>query len=189
MRVGVFGGSFDPVHCGHLVLARAAAEKLSLAQVLFIPTRLQPLKVAGPRAGAGDRLAMLRLALAGAPDFRLDEREVARPGPSYTIDTLRALKAERPRDQLFLMLGADAARELPRWKESAEISRLATIVVIPRTGSVELPPGTVPLDVHPPDISATGVREAVARGTSLDGMVPTAVARYIAARGLYRTGA
>lgn len=189
MRIGVFGGSFDPVHRGHLVIAARAAERLSLDQVRFVPVRAQPLK-AGHRAAPEDRVAMLRAALAGDPRFVVDEREIGRPGPSYTVDTLRALKAELPADQLFFLVGADAASDLPRWREAAELQRLATLVLIPRPGSdAAATPDWVTLDLEPMDVSATRVRQAVARGESIDRMVPEPVARYIATHRLYRTGA
>lgn len=163
-------------------------QQLTLDQILFVPARLQPLKAAGPVAAADDRLAMLQLAVNGAPGLLVDARELNRPGPSYTVDTLRQLGTERPGDQLFLLLGADAARELPRWREAGEVSRRARIVVIPRKGSPPAPEGTITLHIRPPDISATAVRQAAARGESLQGLVPDEVARYIAAHGLYQTG-
>ena len=190
MRIGIFGGSFDPVHLGHLQLARGAAERLDLDQVRFIPTRLQPLKADGPRASAEDRVAMLRLALDGAPEFVIDRREVERPGPSYTIDSLQELTIERPSDQLFLLIGADAAQDLARWRDATGLAKLATIVVVPRPGAVApaLPPGVMSLDLATLDVSATVVRETVNRGGRIDQWVPAAVAGYVAAHGLYRTG-
>lgn len=191
MRIGVFGGSFDPVHRGHLDIAGRAAERLNLDQVHFVPARAQPLKTAGPRAAPEHRVAMLRAALGADPRFGLDQRELRRPGPSYTVDTLRELRAEYPGDQLFLLMGADAARELPRWRGAAELARLATLVFVPRAGSPPPAPrpGSVTLDLEPVDVSASAVRAAVARGESIDRLVPAPVARYIAAHGLYRTGA
>jgi len=191
VRVGIFGGSFDPVHLGHLNLARRAARQLQLDQVRFVPARLQPLKSGGPQAGPEDRLAMLRLAIDGDPGFVLDDRELSRPGPSFTIDTLREITTERPGDRLFLILGADAVREFPRWREADEVAKLAAVVVIPRPGSDtrDLPAGATVLNIAPMDISASGVRAAVRRGGAIDTMVPAGVARYIQDHGLYRTGA
>ena len=190
MRTGVFGGSFDPVHRGHLWVARQAAKALQLDQVLFIPARLQPLKSGGPHAASEHRVAMLRAAVADEDGFVVDERELSRPGPSFTVDTLRALKLERPQDPLFLLVGADAARELPRWHEVAEVQRLATIAVVPRPGGdiPLLPPSAVPLAIEPLDVSATSVRSAVAGGQAIDHLVPKAVADYIASHRLYRPG-
>jgi nicotinate-nucleotide adenylyltransferase len=191
VRAGVFGGSFDPVHLGHLSFARQAVERLHLDQVRFVPAALQPLKAAGPRAPAADRVAMLRLALQGLPGFVLDTRELDRSGPSFTVDTLRDMKAERPADQLFLMLGADAARELPRWREAAEVVKLAQLVVVARPGAEVpgLPAGAMTLDIQPVEVSATAIRDAVKQGASIEHMVPGAVADYIRSHGLYRTGA
>lgn len=190
MRIGVFGGSFDPVHHGHLLIAQQAAEQLKLDQVRFVPVRVQPLKATGPHAAPEDRVAMLEAALAADPRFVLDLRELRRAGASYTVDTLRELKAESPGDQLFLVLGADAARELPRWREAAQLPALATLVIVPRAGSpaTEAPPGAISLDLESVDVSATAVRAAVAHGQSIDGLVPAPVARYIATHRLYRTG-
>lgn len=191
MRIGVFGGSFDPVHQGHLAVALEAARQLKLDQVRFVPARLQPLKLGGPRASPDDRAAMLRLALHGHPALVLDLREVRRPGPSYTVDTLRELKVERPQDQLFLLVGADAARDLPRWREADEIGRLATLVVVPRSGGAPppLPAPAVTLTLDPIDVSATAVREAAANEQPVDHLVPKPVADYIADQRLYRVGA
>lgn len=190
MRVGVFGGSFDPVHLGHLRVAEGAARQLALDEVRFIPARAQPLKPRGPRASADDRAAMLQAAIAGRPGFTLDARELERPAPSYTVDTLRALRLERPQDTLFLLIGADAVRDLPRWREGSELQRLATVVAVPRPGEAvpALPPGAVMLDLPPVNISATAIRRAVAAGRPVTDQVPAAVAEYIAARRLYRMG-
>ncbi len=190
MRIGVFGGSFDPVHRGHVALAEEAVRALRLDEVRFVPARLQPLKAGGPRAGPDERLAMLAAATAGAARFVVDPRELRRPGPSFTVDTLRELRAERPGDELFLLLGADAAAELPRWREAGEVARLARIVVASRPGvPPALPPGAVSLAMAPTDISASDVRETAARGGALDHLVPEGVAAYIAGHRLYRTDA
>ncbi|MGH7733594.1 MAG: nicotinate-nicotinamide nucleotide adenylyltransferase, partial [Gemmatimonadales bacterium] len=106
--VGLFGGSFDPVHHGHLIVARAALEELGLAEVRFIPAREQPFKQGRHQASAADRAEMLRLAIAGEPGFRVDTLELDRPGPSYTVDTLRQLTAQEPSRTFILLLGADA---------------------------------------------------------------------------------
>ena len=167
-----------------------AARDLKLDEIRFIPARLQPLKVRGPQATANDRVAMLRAAIAGHPGFVLDLRELQRAGPSYTVDTLRALRLEKPRDELFLIVGADAARELPSWHEADKIRRLATVVVAPRPGVPlgALPPSTVTLTLDPINVSATYVRDAAQEGRPLDHLVPKAVADYIEAHRLYRTG-
>lgn len=191
MRIGVFGGSFDPVHRGHLAAAEQATERLALHQVRFIPVRSQPLKPEGPRAAAEHRATMLQAALADHPRFVADLRELQRPGPSYTIDTLRELKVEHPADELFLLVGADAVRDLPRWREGSALGTLATIVVLPRPGGPAgpVPTGAVVLELDPIDVSATEIRRAAARGLPLGDAVPPAVARYIADHRLYDMGA
>jgi nicotinate-nucleotide adenylyltransferase len=187
LKVGVFGGSFDPVHIGHLVVAEHAAERLGLERVRFVPTGQQPLK-GGHHAGVEHRLAMVEAAIADNPRFLLDPREAQRPGPSYTIDTLRALGAEAPGDALFFLVGADAAGELAAWREVQGIAGLATIVVLTRPGAA--PPAhplvTRVLEVPGVDLSATQVREAVRCGRSIRYLVPRAVEEYIVRHGLYR---
>lgn len=190
MRRGVFGGSFDPVHRGHLAVAAAAADRLPLDHVHFVPARQQPFKVGAHRASAEDRTAMLRAALAseaGDPRFVLDLRELHRPGVSYTIDTLRSVSAEFPGDALFLLVGADAARELPSWREAGAVARLARVVALTRPG---ITPPRDPLvaeqlDVPAVHISGTDIRRRVGRGESIRGLVPPVVEAYIAAHGLY----
>ena len=190
MRTGVFGGSFDPVHRGHLAVARQAVAALKLDQVLFIPARTQPLKSRGPYAAPEHRVAMLKAAIEGHPAFLLDLRELGRSGPSYTVETLRELILERPQDQLFLLIGADAARDLPRWHEAEQVGQLATIAVVPRPGALlpALPASMVTVTLDPVDVSATMVRTAAAAEQSIDQLVPKPVADYIAAHRLYRAG-
>ena len=187
MKVGVFGGSFDPVHIGHLVVAEHAAELLGLDRVRFVPAGQQPLKT-GHHAAAEDRLAMVEAAIRDNPRFLVDPREARRPGPSYTVDTLRALAAEAPGDALFFLVGADAARDIPAWRDTPGIATLATIVVMTRPGA---PPPAHPviarvLAVPGVDLSATQIREAVRCGRSIRYLVPPAVEHYIVQHGLYR---
>lgn len=190
MNVGVFGGSFDPVHLGHLIVAEAAADALALAQVRFVPARAQPFKAGRHAASPEARLAMLHLGLEGNPRFAADDCELRRAAPSYTVDTLRTLHDARPGDRLFLLVGADAAADLPHWRDPERIAELATVVVLTRPG--EARPGhrfvTRRLDVPAIDISATAVRARCRRGDSIRYLVPEAVRRYIADRGLYREG-
>lgn len=187
MRIGVFGGSFDPVHVGHLAAARQVADRLALDQVRFVPAGLQPLK--GTHHAPGEaRVAMLAAAIGADARFLIDRRELDRSGPSYMVDTLRELRATNPGDQLFLMLGADAAQELPRWREPDAVATLARIVVHSRTGRA-IPRLAWPLEVvniDAPEVSASAVRDAVAHGASLSGVVPDVVATYIRTHGLYR---
>ena len=180
MRIGVFGGSFDPIHHGHLIAASALADALALDEVRLVVARAQPLKQAGHGATAEDRAAMTELAVRGDARLRADRSELSREGPSYTVDTLRAFHAREPRAELVLLLGSDAAIELPRWRESEAIPALARVEVFAREGLAEGRRA-----VPHVDISSTAVRERVRRGCSIRYWVPDAVADYIAAHRLY----
>jgi nicotinate-nucleotide adenylyltransferase len=182
-RVGVFGGTFDPVHVGHLAIANAALEELGLDRVYFVPARRSPLKEEGPIASAEDRLAMLTLAIAGEPRFRVSRLEVDRDGPSFTIDTLKALGGE---GELFLILGSDAYADFERWHEPARIRRLATVVLAARPGVPNAPAGVRMLDSPLMDISSRELRARAARGRSLRYLVVEATLRYIEEHRLYR---
>lgn len=185
MRVGIFGGTFDPVHVGHLAIAHAALESLPLDRVVFIPARRAPLKEHGPVAGATDRLDMLELAVAGEPRFSVSRIELDREGPSYTVETLEQLAGA---DLLFLILGGDALAALPRWKDPDRILELAKIAVAERPGAPEHAgnPSIVEFDAPRLDISSRELRARAARGRSLRYLVPDPVWRHIEARGLYR---
>lgn len=188
-RIGLFGGSFDPVHNGHLIVARSAREQLGLAELRFVPAREQPFKRGRHEASAADRAEMLRLATAGEEGFRVDPIELDRPGPSYTVDTLRQLTAREPAERFILLIGADAARDLPQWREAEAIPALAEVVVLGREGAegTDRPAGSRPIPVPVIEVSATEVRRRVAAGRSIRYLVPEVVAEYIAAHGLYRT--
>jgi nicotinate-nucleotide adenylyltransferase len=182
-RVGVFGGTFDPVHIGHLAIANAALDELGLDRVFFVPARRSPLKKDGPIAGAEDRLAMLTVATAHEPRFRVSSIELDRKGPSYTVDTLEALRGE---GELYLILGSDAYVDFGRWREPARIRSLATIVLAARPGSPNAPSGIRTLDSPLMDISARELRARAAGGRSLRYLVPEEVLRYIEEHRLYR---
>lgn len=188
MATGLLGGSFDPVHHGHLIAADRAVEALGLERVLLIPARHQPLKSPGPVASADDRVAMLRLAIAGHPRFQLEECELERPAPSYTVDTLRELRRRWPAERLVLILGADAAALLPQWRAADEVARLAEIAVLTRPGVPEVTSAFVRHLVATPaiEISASDIRARCLTGKSIRYLVPDAVSHYIAERKLYR---
>ncbi len=185
--VGLFGGSFDPVHHGHLIVGRVAAEALGLAELRFVPAREQPFKAGRHGAGPEHRAAMLDLAVAGASGFEVERAELGRPGPSFTIDTLRHLRASEPGIELTLLLGADAAADLPAWRSVEEIPRLARIVVFARPGSPVPPSHLIAEVIEVPsiDISATEIRRRAAQGRSLRYWVPDAVAEYVTSHRLY----
>jgi len=197
MRLGIFGGSFDPVHNAHLALAQACQEQATLDEVWFVPTAIQPLKEHGPQATDVQRVEMLALALGNRPDWRVCTIEIDRGGKSYTVDTLRQMFEELPEVELFFMMGADAVRDVPQWKEPTEIFRLATPLVVRRGGEPEPDLATVralsPADKPPQFItmpaikaSSTEIRRRIAAGQSIDDLVPLAVARYVHDEQLYR---
>jgi nicotinate-nucleotide adenylyltransferase len=182
-RIGVFGGTFDPVHVGHLAIANAALEELDLDRVYFVPARRSPLKEAGPIASAEDRLAMLTAAIGGEPRFRISRAELDREGPSFTVDTLAGMRDE---GELFLILGADAYAEFAKWREPQRIRDLATIVLAARPGVPNAPTGARMLDSPLMDISSRELRARAARGRSLRYLVVEPTLRYIEEHRLYR---
>jgi nicotinate-nucleotide adenylyltransferase len=201
IRLGVFGGAFDPPHAAHVALVQAAVLQLGLDQVRVLPTGQAWHK---PRSlsEASHRLAMARLAFEAVPEAVVDAREMLRQGPSYTVDTLRELKSEFPQAQLFLLIGDDQRRSLPAWHQIEEIARLAIICAAGRDAAVQAwsdssadAPGafphsidariqtlTMPLMPH----SATDIRALVATDRNIQGLVPPAVERYIHEHHLYR---
>ncbi|MBI2982975.1 MAG: nicotinate (nicotinamide) nucleotide adenylyltransferase, partial [Chloroflexi bacterium] len=173
--VGVFGGSFDPVHNGHLAIALAALESIPLDRVLFVPARRSPLKDEAPAGSEADRLAMLELATRDEPRFAVSRIELERPAPSYTVQTLEALAGQ---GRLFLILGADAAADLPRWRDPERVRRLATLVVARRPRSQHEDRAAILLDTPLMDVSARELRARAARGRSRRYLVPNAVRRH-----------
>ncbi len=190
MTTGLLGGSFDPVHHGHLIAAGRAAEALALDRVLFIPCLRQPLKARGPAASPAHRRAMVELAVAGEPRFALETMELDRPGggPSYTVDTLRAVAARDRGERLVLLLGADAAASLPAWRAVEEVAALAEIAVLTRPGAPEVASRLVRHVVATPaiEISASEIRARCLAGKSIRYLVPDSVADYIERTRLYR---
>jgi nicotinate-nucleotide adenylyltransferase len=191
MRLGVFGGTFDPPHLGHLVVAEYARESLRLDTIIFIPAGKNPLKESHTQSSADDRLAMTRLAIAGNPAFELSEIELHRTGPSYTIDTIRELRATRTLDELVLIVGHDNLEQFPRWHNVEALVRECRVVVCKRTTEGEpiderLREAVEELDSPIIELSSTMLRERVARGERIRYMVPDAVIEYIDAHALYR---
>lgn len=189
MRIGLYGGSFNPVHLGHLLVAQSAAEEIGLSRLCFIPAAQSPFKPSLQLAPAGERLRLLRLALAGRSQYELDTQEIDRGGVSYTIDTLRDYARRFPGDELFYLIGADHLPLLPKWREAEELARLAEFVVIPRPGEQVGPPPPPfrgrPLRGFPMGVSSSQVRERVKAGLPIDLLVPVAVAEAIRNNGLY----
>lgn len=196
MRLGILGGTFDPIHTGHLAAAHAAMQCAHLDRVLFIPSA-QPPHRAAATAPAADRLAMTLLAVEGETPFDVSDIEVGRGGVSYTADTLSELHSATPDDELFLILGWDAARLFSTWHEPERVSALASVVIVgrpgtQRPGSSEIaaagldPARVIKCFVQTPDVSASELRELLAAGESVAGKVPPAVERYISSKHLYR---
>jgi nicotinate-nucleotide adenylyltransferase len=187
MRLGLLGGSFNPIHHGHLISATRAAEAVKLDRVLFIPAAVSPLKNGSDLAPASARWAMLRLALRDNRLFEACDLELRRGGVSYTVDTLRELR-RRTKASLFWIIGADAARLLPRWKSIDEVRRLAAFIILPRPG--DSVPRKMPKDriVKAPllEISSSEIRDRIRRGLSVRYLVPEPVERYLLRKGLYR---
>ncbi len=201
MRLGVFGGTFDPVHLGHLILAEQCREQAKLDQVLFVPSARPPHKQGHELTRFDQRVEMLQLAISGHPVFRIDELEKDRPGPSYTFLTLEELRHQHSGAELFLIVGADSLNDLPQWVQPRRILELASLLVVPRPGSemAELEtlqqslslPADLPLRlqmIHAPliDIASRDVRQRSAQGRSVRYLIPRAVEAYIADKGLYR---
>ena len=196
MRVGILGGTFDPIHIGHLAAARAAMECAHLDRVVFIPSA-QPPHRAMAAAPAKDRLAMTRFAVEGEAGFEVSDIEISRGGVSYTSDTLSELRQAHPDDELFLILGWDAASLFSSWHEPRRVSELASIVIVARPGTENPGPSelaaagletarVINCFVGTPDVSASEVRDLLAARESVAGKVPPAVERYITSKHLYR---
>jgi nicotinate-nucleotide adenylyltransferase len=185
LRAGVFGGTFDPVHIGHLAIALAALESVPLDRVLFVPARRSPLKDRDPIASVADRVTMLERAIENEPRFALSRVELERDGVSYTVDTLEALRGQ---GELFLILGSDALADLARWRRPDRIRELATILVAARPGAPEADQvhRAQAFDAPRLDISSRELRARAAGGMSLRYLVPDAVWEHIKGRGLYR---
>lgn len=189
-RLGILGGTFDPPHVAHLLLALDALDALGLDRLLLIPAARQPLKSDVAMTDASHRLAMTQLLAAADPRLAVDGSEVERGGLSFTVDTVRALRGAHPAATLFLLMGEDTAATLPQWREPSALAELVQVVVAERGASERpLPVGfrAQRLSVRRVDVSATEIRARVREGRSIRGFVPDAVADYIAAHQLYRT--
>ena len=195
MRIGIFGGTFDPPHNGHLALARACVNELALDELLFVPAAQNPLKRQGPRAGPTDRLAMLGLLVAGEDDMGVLDIELQKGGPSYAVDTLSDLQRVQPADYWFL-LGADALKALAEWKNPAKLLKQCRLGVVLRPSQADADVITrfgqayrdrVDLVRMPPvDVSSTELRNRLARGQTIAPYVPQAILAYIDEKELYR---
>ena len=192
MKLGIFGGTFDPVHYGHLVLADTCRLQLSLDQVRLVPAGAPPHKTDMAITDAHTRADMLKLAVSGYPEFVVDRREIRRTGKSFTVSTLTDFRNEFPDAELFFLMGADSLRDIPTWKEPERIAQLATIVAVNRPGLPELTQPQVvkwigedlanvveTVTMSGTDVSATDLRSRVRNGAGLRFLVPRAVEAYI----------
>jgi nicotinate-nucleotide adenylyltransferase len=198
VKIGILGGTFDPVHNGHIKVAEEVRAQLDLTKVVFLPASQPWLKADSPISPAEHRVEMVRLAIATHPEFELSLVEINRPGPSYTVDTIEELRVKlNTGDEVFFILGWDSLLQLPRWKEPTRLIRLCRLVTVPRPG-YKLPdlkqlealiPGLSPrlivLDRPEIDVCATQIRKRVAQGLSIRNLVPSPVADYIKQHKLY----
>ena len=202
MRLGIFGGSFDPPHIGHLLAAVDAYEALSLDKLFFIPAAVQPLKVGGAPAAAHQRLAMVRLLVGADPRFAVDSVEIDRAGLSYTVDTLETFAQRFPNAERFFLIGEDAMSAFGAWRQPEQILKLAKLAILRRKAGVaeaghgklgaaadrgtSLPAGTIALPTRLVDVSSTEIRERIRESRSIHGFVPESVAAFIETERLYR---
>jgi nicotinate-nucleotide adenylyltransferase len=184
MRLALYGGTFDPIHHGHLILARDAMELFGLDRVLFIPAAISPHKLARQPAPAELRRRMVGAAIAGEPRFAMDERELWRKGPSFTIDTVLEIRAERPGAELFYLVGGDNIPQLETWHRFDELRTLVQFVVLNR--HTQPAPGDFSSLPRRVDISSTEIRDRIARGASIRYLVPEPVFDLIEQSNLYR---
>ena len=201
MRIGIYGGSFDPVHYGHLLLAELCRESCGLDEVRFVPAAIPPHKLDQGRAADEHRVEMLKLAIGGNSHFDVWEVELQRGGVSYTVETLRELRAEHPENELFFLMGADSLFDLPNWREPAEICELATIAVVDRPGSRQVDFDVLQhvtsadrieyfkkfvVAMPQIDVSSSDIRERIAKGRSIRYQTPRSVEQYLLTAKLYQ---
>jgi len=182
-KIGLFGGTFDPVHNGHLILAREAMEQLGLDLVLFLPANISPHKQHSPPTPASDRVEVLRAAIRNEPGFVLSEIDVQRKGASFSIDTVRQVRADYPKAELFFFIGADNVAELQTWKEWELLQRLVCFVVMGR--GQDVPEHDFPTIERRVDISSTEIRNRIARGQSVRYLLPEMSHQEILRRKMY----
>ena len=190
-KIGILGGTFDPPHIAHLIIAQEVLEKLKLDQVWFIPSHIPPHKRNKPVTNARQRWQMLKLALLGNRKFVASDMELRRKGISYTVDTLRRLNLQRPERKLYLILGSDNLKFLPGWKEPEEIFRLAQVVLVRRPGlkisrANSWAKKGVLIEASLLEISSSQIRERVKNGKTIAYWVPEMIRKYIERHKLYR---
>lgn len=200
-KIGVFGGTFDPIHIGHMSIAEEVRKKLGLEEIVFVPTGQPVFKEHLNISGAQHRLEMVILATAAIPYFNISTIELERPGPSYSIDTIKELKSRLyVKTELYLIVGLDALNELTSWKQPELLLQLSYIVCVKRAGYKDVNlkyleskvPGAqkkvIMIDINPINVSASDIRQRVACGLNIEGMVPDEIEKYIRENGLYLEG-
>jgi len=191
-KIGILGGTFDPLHLGHLVLAEQVKEKLRLDRVIFIPCFTPPHKTCRRLSPAKDRFEMTRLAIQDNPSFSISDMELKRKGISYTVDTLRELKRSYSKSEIYFLTGSDVLDEIHTWKNPEQICELAQVVIARRPGFDEIDPEnhfakkSILVDITGVDLSSTQIRERVKKGRSIKYLVPDVVEAYIKKKKLYR---
>lgn len=197
MKIGIFGGTFDPVHYGHLLLAETCREQLELHVVRFVPAGSPPHKTGNAITDGHTRADMLKLAVSGYPEYQIDRREIRRQGPSFTVDTLTEFRSEHPDDELFFLMGADSLVEMPTWRQPERIVELATVVAVnrpgvalPTTAALEKQIGRLAdrvrvISMPGTDLSASALRQRVRDGRPLRFMTPKAVEAFIRQHDIY----
>jgi nicotinate-nucleotide adenylyltransferase len=183
-KIGIYGGSFDPIHHGHLILAREAREALNLEKVIFVPAAVSPFKGRAAAATGDMRLKMLHAAIEGEKEFAIDDCELRRPPPSWTVDTVLEIRKREIDSEIYLLIGEDNVATLDRWRRFDELKEMVRFVVLDRTGSQT--PREYQIVRRKIDISATDIRKRVARGQSIRYLVPPAVEEIIQREKLYR---
>jgi nicotinate-nucleotide adenylyltransferase len=184
MRIGIYGGTFNPVHHGHLILARQALEEFELDRLIFVPAAESPFKIQNHTAPAGDRLAMLQSAISGEDRFAVDPLEIERGGVSYSIDTVKIFRSRDPKAELFFLVGEDNADRLTEWHRFEELKKLVCFVVLSRSEGFES--SEYPVVQRRIEISSTEIRNRVAKQESITYLVPESVKRYIEQHQLYQ---
>jgi nicotinate-nucleotide adenylyltransferase len=183
LKIAIYGGTFDPIHHGHLIIARQALETLGIEELIFVPACLSPLKKTRPVASGEIRLLMVRVAIENELGFAVDDCELRRPPPSYTIDTIEEIRRRKGDTEIYCLIGEDNVEKLTKWHRFAELEKMAQFVVLDRSG--QRPTHAYPIIRRKIDISATEIRKRVASGRPIRYLVPPAVEEIINREKLY----